>query len=82
MRKVGPEAVGLGAGHGGLTPGSAITVQMMQLWAKFRGAEAQVRPSHRARVAGKQVAPRFQRPAVNGEHDVRQGVHASGRRHP
>jgi len=30
MRAVGPEAVGLWAGHGGFTPGSAVTVQMMQ----------------------------------------------------
>jgi anaerobic selenocysteine-containing dehydrogenase len=30
MRAVGPEAVGLWAGHGGFTPGGAVTVQMMQ----------------------------------------------------
>jgi len=28
MRSVGPEGVGLWAGHGGFTPGSAVTVQM------------------------------------------------------
>jgi anaerobic selenocysteine-containing dehydrogenase len=35
MRKVGPEAVGLWAGHGGFTPGSAVTVQMMQRFANI-----------------------------------------------
>jgi anaerobic selenocysteine-containing dehydrogenase len=30
MRSVGPEAVGLWAGHGGFTPGSAVTVTVLQ----------------------------------------------------
>jgi hypothetical protein len=35
MRAVGPEAVGLWAGHGGFTPGGTITVQMMQRFANM-----------------------------------------------
>jgi len=30
MHALGPEAVGLWAGHGGFTPGGAVTVQMMK----------------------------------------------------
>jgi anaerobic selenocysteine-containing dehydrogenase len=40
MRKVGPEAVGLWAGHGGFTPGSAVTVQMMQRFANMYGCQS------------------------------------------
>ena len=40
MRKVGPEAVGLWAGHGGFTPGSAVTVQMMQRFSNIYGCQA------------------------------------------
>ena len=40
MRTVGPEAVGLWAGHGGFTPGSAVTVQMMLRFANFYGCQA------------------------------------------
>jgi anaerobic selenocysteine-containing dehydrogenase len=39
MRKVGPEAVGLWAGHGGFTPGGAVTVQMMQRFANMYGCQ-------------------------------------------
>jgi hypothetical protein len=39
MRKVGPEAVGLWAGHGGFTPGSTVTVQMMQRFANMYGCQ-------------------------------------------
>jgi anaerobic selenocysteine-containing dehydrogenase len=39
MRKVGSEAVGLWAGHGGFTPGSAVTVQMMQRFANMYGCQ-------------------------------------------
>jgi len=39
MRKVGPKAVGLWAGHGGFTPGSAVTVQMMQRFANIYGCQ-------------------------------------------
>src|SRR5689334_17163691 len=37
MQKVGPEASGLWAGHGGFTPGSTVTVQMMQRFANIYG---------------------------------------------
>jgi anaerobic selenocysteine-containing dehydrogenase len=37
MRAVGPEAVGLWAGHGGFTPGSAVTVQMMNRFSNSPG---------------------------------------------
>ena len=40
MRAVGPEAVGLWAGHGGFTPGSAVTVQMMQRFSNIYGCQA------------------------------------------
>src|SRR5262245_46890528 len=40
MRKVGPEAVGLWAGHGGFTPGSAVTVQMMNRFSNLYGCQA------------------------------------------
>jgi anaerobic selenocysteine-containing dehydrogenase len=40
MRSVGPEAVGLWAGHGGFTPGSAVTVQMMQRFSNIHGCQA------------------------------------------
>src|SRR6516164_9860670 len=40
MRTVGPEAVGLWAGHGGFTPGSAVTVQMMLRFANIYGCQA------------------------------------------
>jgi anaerobic selenocysteine-containing dehydrogenase len=40
MRKVGPEAVGLWAGHGGFTPGSALTVQMMYRFANIYGCQS------------------------------------------
>jgi hypothetical protein len=39
MRKVGPEAVGLWAGHGGFTSGSAVTVQMMYRFANNYGCQ-------------------------------------------
>src|SRR6516164_8120660 len=39
MRAVGPEAVGLWAGHGGFTPGSAVTVQMMQRFSNIYGCQ-------------------------------------------
>src|SRR5499427_8664116 len=39
MRAVGPEAVGLWAGHGSFTPGSAVTVQMMQRFANIYGCQ-------------------------------------------
>src|SRR5262249_19816926 len=39
MRTVGPEAVGLWAGHGGFTPGSAVTVQMMNRFANIYGCQ-------------------------------------------
>jgi hypothetical protein len=35
LRKVGPEAVGRWAGHGSFTPGSAVTVAIMQRFAKY-----------------------------------------------
>ena len=40
LRVVGPEAVGLWAGHGGFTPGSAVTVQMMQRFSNIYGCQA------------------------------------------
>jgi anaerobic selenocysteine-containing dehydrogenase len=40
VRKVGPEAVGLWAGHGGFTPGGAVTVQMMQRFANIYGCQS------------------------------------------
>jgi anaerobic selenocysteine-containing dehydrogenase len=40
MRKVGPEAVGLWAGHGGFTSGSAVTVQMMYRFANMYGCQS------------------------------------------
>ena len=40
MRAVGPEAVGLWAGHGGFTPGSAVTVQMMNRFSNIYGCQA------------------------------------------
>jgi anaerobic selenocysteine-containing dehydrogenase len=40
MQTVGPGAVGLWAGHGGFTPGSAITVQMMQRFSSIYGCQA------------------------------------------
>src|SRR5262245_37856002 len=39
MQAAGPEAVGLWAGHGGFTPGSALTVQMMQRFANMYGCQ-------------------------------------------
>src|SRR5262245_24875556 len=39
MRKVGPEAVGLWAGHGGFTWGSAVTVQMMNRFSNMYGCQ-------------------------------------------
>jgi anaerobic selenocysteine-containing dehydrogenase len=39
MRAAGPEAVGLWAGHGGFTAGSAITVQLMQRFANMYGCQ-------------------------------------------
>src|SRR5262245_46963339 len=39
MRAVGPEAVGLWAGHGGFTPGSAVTVQMMNRFSNIYGCQ-------------------------------------------
>jgi anaerobic selenocysteine-containing dehydrogenase len=39
MRAAGPEAVGLWAGHGGFTAGSAVTVQMMQRFANMYGCQ-------------------------------------------
>jgi anaerobic selenocysteine-containing dehydrogenase len=40
VQKVGPEAVGLWAGHGGFTPGGAVTVQMMQRFANIYGCQS------------------------------------------
>jgi anaerobic selenocysteine-containing dehydrogenase len=40
MRKVGPEAVGLWAGHGGFTSGSAVTDQMMYRFANIYGCQS------------------------------------------
>ena len=40
MRKVGPEAVGLWAGHGSFTSGSAVTVQMMYRFANIYGCQS------------------------------------------
>jgi anaerobic selenocysteine-containing dehydrogenase len=40
MREVGPEAVGLWAGHGGFTSGSAVTVQMMYRFANIYGCQS------------------------------------------
>jgi len=37
MRTVGPEAVGLWAGHWGFTPGSTVTVQLMQRFSNIYG---------------------------------------------
>ena len=37
MRAVGPEAVGLWAGYVGFTPGSAVTIQMMQRFSNMYG---------------------------------------------
>jgi len=39
LRTVGPEAVGLWAGHGGFTPGSAVTVRMMQRFSNIYGCQ-------------------------------------------
>ena len=39
MQAVGPEAVGLWAGHGGFTPGSAVTVQMMNHFSNIYGCQ-------------------------------------------
>ncbi|HLZ02785.1 MAG TPA: molybdopterin-dependent oxidoreductase [Bradyrhizobium sp.] len=39
IRTAGPEAVGLWAGHGGFTTGSAITVQLMQRFANMYGCQ-------------------------------------------
>jgi len=39
MRSAGPEAVGLWAGHGGFTAGSAMTVQLMQRFANIYGCQ-------------------------------------------
>jgi anaerobic selenocysteine-containing dehydrogenase len=39
MQAVGPEAVGLWAGHGGFTPGSAVTVQLMQRFSNTYGCQ-------------------------------------------
>src|SRR5215813_10121293 len=36
---VGPEAVGLWAGHSGFTPGSAVTVQMMYRFSNIYGCQ-------------------------------------------
>ena len=40
VRTVEPEALGLWAGHGGFTPGSAVTVQMMLRFANIYGCQA------------------------------------------
>ena len=40
MRKVGPQALGLWAGHGGFTSGSAVTVQMMYRFANIYGCQS------------------------------------------
>ena len=40
MQAVGPEAVGLWAGHGGFTSGSAVTVQMMYRFANIYGCQS------------------------------------------
>ena len=37
--QVGPEAVGLWAGHGGFTPGSAVAVQMMSRFSNIYGCQ-------------------------------------------
>src|SRR5215475_5273526 len=39
MRAAGPESVGLWAGHGGFTAGSAMTVQLMQRFANMYGCQ-------------------------------------------
>jgi len=39
MQAAGPETVGLWADHGGFTPGSALTVQMMQRFANMYGCQ-------------------------------------------
>jgi anaerobic selenocysteine-containing dehydrogenase len=39
MRAAGPQSVGLWAGHGGFTSGSAVTMQMMQRFAKLYGCQ-------------------------------------------
>jgi anaerobic selenocysteine-containing dehydrogenase len=39
MRAVGPEAVGLWAGHGGFTSGSTVTVQLMQRFSNIYGCQ-------------------------------------------
>ena len=39
MRAVGPQAVGLWAGHGGFTPGGAVTVQMMNRFSNIYGRQ-------------------------------------------
>lgn len=39
MRAAGPEAVGLWAGHGGFTAGSAMTVQLMERFANMYGCQ-------------------------------------------
>jgi anaerobic selenocysteine-containing dehydrogenase len=39
MRMAGPESVGLWAGHGGFTAGSATTVQLMQRFANMYGCQ-------------------------------------------
>lgn len=39
IRSAGPEAVGLWAGHGGFTAGSALTVQLMQRFANMYGCQ-------------------------------------------
>jgi anaerobic selenocysteine-containing dehydrogenase len=39
MQAAGPEAVGLWAGHGGFTAGSAMTVQLMQRFANVYGCQ-------------------------------------------
>ena len=40
MQAVGPVAVGLWAGHGGFTSGSAVTVQMMYRFANIYGCQS------------------------------------------
>ena len=39
MRSVGRQAVGLWAGHGGFTPGGAVTVQMMNRFSNIYGCQ-------------------------------------------
>jgi anaerobic selenocysteine-containing dehydrogenase len=39
MQAAGPQTVGLWAGHGGFTPGSAVTFQMMQRFANLYGCQ-------------------------------------------